>query len=135
MAVLNEHCDGYFVSYFFSLSFILYLFGSVCWISLSFFYHQNRIAAIFLISLLGWSFMKSPSNCVDSSATESEEYSESETEDYLKGLGEEQRVCIIGDWQCVRNIVGFSYPLIVEARSRTIKRSSKAVQNIQRKPA
>lgn len=77
------------------LSFILYLFGSVCWISLSFFYHQNRIAAIFLISLLGWSFMKSPSNYVDSSATESEEYSESETEDYLKGLGEEQRVCIV----------------------------------------
>ncbi len=39
--------------------------------------------------------MKSPSNYVDSSATESEEYSESETEDYLKGLGEEQRVCIV----------------------------------------
>lgn len=134
MAVLNEHCDGYFVSYFISfLHFVSFLRVFVEF-HLFAFTAKIRLPPV-LITLLGWSFMKSPSNCVDSSATESEEYSESETEDYLKGLGEEQRVCIIGDWQSVRNIVGFSYPLIVEARSRTIKRSSKAVQNIQRKPA
>ena len=86
-----------------------------------------------LISLLGWSFMKSPSKCVDSSATESEEYSESETEDYLMCLGEEQRVCIGCDQHWVKTNMHFPYHVLVEARWRTIKRSSKAVQNVQRK--
>lgn len=94
MAVLNEHCDGYFVSYFFS--FLHFVSFWECLLDFTFFFLPPKSdCRLFLISLLGWSFMKSPSNYVDSSATESEEYSESETEDYLKGLGEEQRVCIV----------------------------------------
>ena len=47
----------------------------------------------------------------DSSATESEDYSEEEMNDYLEGMSEEQKVCHCFVFYCVLSLVEMKSPL------------------------